>query len=112
MKEKIKTALSRAALLVRSIYLLPVILYRKFLSPLKISPSCRFTPTCSAYAVVAVREWGIIAGSLLALWRVIRCNPFSRGGDDPVPSRKEFFCRVKAFFRKKTEKNNLKNGKK
>lgn len=104
MKEKIKTALARAALSVRNIYLLPVILYRKFLSPLKISPSCRFTPTCSAYAVEAVREWGIIAGSVLALWRVIRCNPFSRGGEDPVPSRKEFFRRVKAFFRKKTEK--------
>lgn len=67
--------------------LLPVRLYRKFLSPLK-PPCCRFTPSCSAYAIEAVQEWGIIAGAALAVWRVLRCNPFSRGGYDPVPKRK------------------------
>ncbi len=59
-------------------------LYRKYISPLK-APCCRFTPTCSAYAIEAIEEWGAIVGSVLALWRVLRCNPFCRGGDDPVP---------------------------
>ncbi len=72
----------------REVFLLPVKAYRKFLSPLKQSPTCRFTPTCSEYALEAVREWGIFAGSALALWRILRCNPFGRGGFDPVPPRK------------------------
>ena len=67
------------------IFLLPVRLYRKYFSSLKRNPTCRFTPTCSEYAILAVREWGIIIGALMALWRVVRCNPFSRGGDDYPP---------------------------
>ena len=67
----------------------PIRLYRRFLSPLKGPGSCRFTPTCSRYALDAVREWGILAGTALALWRVLRCNPFSEGGYDPVPTRRE-----------------------
>ena len=66
--------------------LLTIRFYRRFISPLK-PPCCRFTPTCSQYAVDAVREWGILIGFALALWRVLRCNPFSRGGYDPVPKR-------------------------
>lgn len=62
-------------------------LYQKFLSPLK-APSCRFTPTCSAYAVEAIKEWGAVVGLALAFWRILRCNPFSKGGHDPVPERK------------------------
>ncbi|MBE6562228.1 MAG: membrane protein insertion efficiency factor YidD [Ruminococcaceae bacterium] len=62
-------------------------LYQKILSPLK-PPSCRFTPTCSNYAIEAIKEWGIIIGLALALWRILRCNPFSKGGYDPVPRRK------------------------
>ena len=69
---------------VREIWLFPVKLYRRFLSPLK-PASCRFYPTCSAYALEAVRLWGIVIGSFLALWRILRCNPFSKGGFDPVP---------------------------
>ena len=65
----------------------PIRLYRKFISPIK-KPSCRFTPTCSAYAIEALMEWGPICGSALALWRILRCNPFSKGGYDPVPKRK------------------------
>lgn len=61
-------------------------LYQRFISPLK-PPSCRFTPTCSAYAVDALREWGLILGSALTLWRILRCNPFGKGGYDPVPKR-------------------------
>lgn len=74
----------------KAFYLLPVRLYRRFLSPLKPQGgSCRFHPTCSAYAVEAVQEWGIIAGTCLALWRILRCNPFGKGGYDPVPKRKK-----------------------
>ncbi len=62
-------------------------LYQKLLSPLK-PPSCRFVPTCSVYAVEAIKEWGVIIGLALAFWRILRCNPFSKGGADPVPKRK------------------------
>lgn len=63
-----------------------ITLYRKYVSPLK-PPCCRFTPTCSAYAIEALQKRGVIVGSLLAVWRILRCNPFCRGGYDPVPER-------------------------
>ena len=63
-------------------------LYQKYLSPLKGAPSCRFTPTCSEYAVQAFTEWGVIVGFALSLWRLVRCNPYSKGGYDPVPKRR------------------------
>ena len=71
--------------LIREAFLLPVKAYRKYLSPLKSTPTCRFTPSCSQYAIDAVREWGIAAGTVLTLFRIVRCNPFSKGGEDPVP---------------------------
>ena len=71
--------------LIREAFLAPVKLYRKYLSPLKPTPTCRFTPSCSQYAIDAVREWGIVVGTVLTLFRLVRCNPFSKGGDDPVP---------------------------
>lgn len=71
--------------LIREAFLAPVKLYRKYLSPLKPTPTCRFTPSCSQYAIDAVREWGIVLGTVLTLFRLVRCNPFSKGGDDPVP---------------------------
>ena len=64
-------------------------LYRRYISPLKGRPSCRFTPTCSEYAIEAYEEWGFFAGTALAVWRVLRCNPFGKGGYDPVPKRKK-----------------------
>jgi len=73
----------------KALYLLPVRFYRRFLSPLKPQGTCRFSPTCSAYAIGAVEEWGIIIGSFLALRRILRCNPFGKGGYDPVPKRKK-----------------------
>lgn len=57
--------------------------YRKFLSPLK-RPCCRFYPTCSAYALEAIEKKGALAGSILAIKRILRCHPFSEGGYDPV----------------------------
>ncbi len=87
--------IGRVSLFLRRVYLLPVRFYRKFLSPLKPASSCRFTPTCSRYAVDAVTEWGIFAGTLLTLWRIVRCNPFSKGGFDPVPTRQEVRDRLR-----------------
>ena len=66
----------------------PVRLYQRFLSPLKPQPTCRFSPTCSRYCIEAIEEWGIVIGLALTVWRVLRCNPFGRGGYDPVPKRK------------------------
>ena len=58
--------------------------YKKYISPL-LPPSCRFTPTCSEYAMEALQKHGAWKGSLLAIWRVLRCNPFCKGGYDPGP---------------------------
>ncbi|NQT88835.1 membrane protein insertion efficiency factor YidD [bacterium] len=57
--------------------------YKRLLSPL-LSPRCRFEPTCSAYAIEAIRKKGLLVGSFKAAWRILRCNPWSRGGYDPV----------------------------
>ena len=61
-------------------------LYQKCISPLK-PPCCRFSPTCSAYAVEAFMKRGFFAGLILSVWRVLRCNPFCRPGYDPVPEK-------------------------
>ena len=70
-----------------SIVLLPVQLYRRVLSPMKRAPSCRYLPTCSEYAIESVKQRGIVVGIVLAIWRILRCHPFARGGYDPVPPR-------------------------
>lgn len=59
--------------------------YRRFISVLKPYPTCKYIPTCSQYAIEALEKNGVILGSLLAIWRLLRCNPFSQGGYDPVP---------------------------
>mgnify|MGYP002534155763 FL=1 len=59
--------------------------YQKYLSPLKVRTHCIYTPTCSQYAIEALEKYGALEGSLLAIWRILRCNPFSKGGYDPVP---------------------------
>lgn len=63
-------------------------LYRKYISPLK-PPCCRFTPTCSSYAIEAFQKRGFFVGFALTVWRILRCNPFSKGGYDPVPEKKK-----------------------
>ena len=59
--------------------------YKKFISPMKRTPSCRFIPTCSQYALEALQKYGPIKGSYLAVRRILRCNHFHKGGYDPVP---------------------------
>ncbi|HEU5288159.1 MAG TPA: membrane protein insertion efficiency factor YidD [Candidatus Limnocylindria bacterium] len=60
--------------------------YKARISP-QLPPACRYTPTCSEYAMEAVERHGVVVGGFLAMKRVLSCNPFSRGGYDPVPER-------------------------
>ena len=59
--------------------------YRRELSRRKRKPACRYIPTCSEYAVTAIERYGAVKGGRMAAWRLLRCNPFSKGGYDPVP---------------------------
>lgn len=63
--------------------------YQRRISPL-LPRRCRYHPTCSAYAVQAIESFGILRGSVLAVWRILRCNPFSHGGHDPVEAQRLF----------------------
>ena len=65
-------------------FILLIKFYQLCISPLK-PPSCRFTPTCSQYALEALGKHGFFKGTYLAAWRILRCNPWNRGGYDPVP---------------------------
>ena len=69
-----------------SIAAAPIRLYRRYISPLK-PRMCRFSPTCSQYAIEALEAHGLLRGTYLATWRLLRCQPFARGGFDPVPPR-------------------------
>jgi len=62
--------------------------YRRYISPLKSRRVCKYYPSCSQYALDALDEWGAV-GIFLALWRILRCNPFSKGGVDYVPKNKK-----------------------
>ena len=69
------------------IFIVLIKFYQKNISPLKI-PCCRFSPTCSEYAIEAIRVHGCIKGLALAIWRILRCNPLCKGGYDPVPEKR------------------------
>lgn len=75
----------------KRIVLSPIRAYSRWISPL-LPRRCKYEPTCSAYAVEAVERFGVIRGTVLACWRILRCNPFSHGGFDPV--RDEFTLKV------------------
>lgn len=77
--------MNRVSSVIKSLMIGLIRLYQKYLSPLKLRTHCIYTPTCSQYAIEALRKHGIIKGSLLSIWRVLRCNPFAKGGFDPVP---------------------------
>lgn len=67
----------------REIFVLPIKGYQRVVSP-ALPRSCKYHPSCSQYAVDAVSSFGVLRGSILAMWRLLRCNPFSDGGYDPV----------------------------
>ena len=61
-----------------------IVIYRRYISPFK-KPCCRFMPTCSEYAIEALRKYGVIKGLYLSVKRILKCHPFHKGGYDPVP---------------------------
>ena len=75
--------------LLRTVALFPVRAYRRLVSPL-LPQRCKYHPSCSAYAVEAVRSYGLMRGAVLAGWRLLRCNPWSHGGYDPVERQRLF----------------------
>jgi putative membrane protein insertion efficiency factor len=77
---------------VRHVAALPIQAYRRLVSPL-LGPRCKYHPTCSRYAIDALREYGVVRGLVLAGWRVLRCNPWSHGGVDRVGEQRLFRAR-------------------
>ena len=77
------------------LFLLVIKLYRLTLSKI-LPPCCRFHPSCSEYATIAIRRFGAVKGGYLAFWRIFRCNPFSEGGYDPVPHK--FYFRPEKHY--------------
>jgi uncharacterized protein len=74
---------------IRRLVAAPIVAYQRVVSP-ALGRRCKYEPTCSAYAVQAIREFGILRGPVLAAWRILRCNPFSHGGYDPVSAQTLF----------------------
>jgi len=71
---------------VKRLLLAPIAAYQRWISP-GLPRRCRYEPTCSAYAAQSIGRFGVVRGTLLAAWRLLRCNPLSHGGFDPVPDR-------------------------
>lgn len=71
----------------KKIFLWLIKFYRSSISPYT-SPSCKYYPTCSQYGLEAIERFGAFKGGILTVWRILRCNPFSKGGYDPVPEKK------------------------
>jgi putative membrane protein insertion efficiency factor len=74
---------------IRAVVVAPVAVYQRLISP-ALPRRCKYEPTCSRYAVQAVGEYGILRGLVLATWRLLRCNPWSHGGYDPVEAQRLF----------------------
>ena len=73
----------------RTLVVAPIRIYQKLVSPL-VGDRCKYYPTCSEYAAQAITRFGILRGLVLAGWRLLRCNPWSRGGFDPVDAQRLF----------------------
>ena len=82
--ESIRLLWHEALRFLGKLLILPIRVYQKYVSPLK-PATCRFTPTCSQYAIEAIRKHGPFKGLALAVWRILRCNPWGGSGYDPVP---------------------------
>jgi putative membrane protein insertion efficiency factor len=76
----------------RMVLVTPIVLYQRVVSP-AIPRRCKYEPTCSRYAIEAIREYGILRGLVLAGWRLLRCNPLSHGGYDPAGAQRVFRSR-------------------
>jgi uncharacterized protein len=74
---------------VRAALIAPIRFYQRFISP-ALPRRCKYHPTCSEYAVQAIRTYGVLRGLVLAVWRLLRCNPWSHGGYDPVEAQTIF----------------------
>lgn len=85
----------------KKLFIFLINIYRKFISPYKM-PCCKYYPTCSGYAAEAVEKHGVLKGSVLIVSRLLRCNPWSMGGIDPVPEKFDIFHKS-AVSRKKYE---------
>ena len=72
--------------MIRKLFILPIKFYKRFISPL-LGDRCRFYPTCSDYMMEAIQVHGVIKGLILGCWRLLRCQPFCKGGFDPVPPK-------------------------
>jgi uncharacterized protein len=80
---------------VRKILVAPIRVYQRLISPL-LGDTCKYYPSCSQYAAQAIERFGILRGLVLAAWRLLRCNPWSHGGFDPVEDQRLFKSRVPA----------------
>jgi uncharacterized protein len=67
----------------RRLLIEPIRLYRRFVSPM-LPATCRYWPTCSQYTLQSIQKYGVLKGGLMGAWRIVRCNPWSKGGIDPV----------------------------
>ena len=76
----------------------PIRLYERYISP-ALGHNCRFTPTCSEYAIQALAVHGAAKGLVLSVWRILRCNPLCRGGYDPVPEKGRWVSEKRNLFR-------------
>jgi uncharacterized protein len=88
----------RALWIARTMVSAPILVYQRVISP-GLPRRCRYEPTCSRYALQAIEEYGILRGSVLSVWRLLRCNPWSRGGYDPVGSQRLFRAGSEAHAR-------------
>lgn len=72
--------------MLKKLLIFPIKLYKKYISPL-LGNHCRYWPTCSIYMIQAIEIHGAVKGLILGTWRILRCNPWSKGGYDPVPPK-------------------------
>ncbi len=96
------TPLDKIKGIIKSLVILPIKFYKKFISA-NLPARCRYYPTCSNYAIQAIEKHGAIKGIILGAWRILRCNPFSKGGIDHVPEKFDLlYCFKEKNKKKKT----------